>query len=86
MQILKQEIFEYDGKTFIIIVDKTNDGYAAAAYDEKGLQVTCLHIVDVEHSINISFFRRYGESYAFLLVDDVKKDISMGRYLKDVGI
>jgi len=33
MEILKEETFEHDGKTFMIRLVETNDGYEAAAYE-----------------------------------------------------
>ena len=79
MEILKEETFEHDGKTFTIRLVETNDGYEAAAYEGER-QVTCLHAI--KYTTNLSFFRKFGVSYVSRLIEDVKHDISEGWYLK----
>ena len=82
MQILKQETFEHDGRKFLLKVFKSPDGYAATAYDDQERQVTAVHEVKVEHTIDVSFFNRFGEIYALQILDDVKDDIAKRLYVK----
>ncbi|MFA6920402.1 MAG: hypothetical protein WC216_01030 [Gallionella sp.] len=78
MQAIQEELFEHDGATFKIRLFETDVEYKAAAY-ANGKQVTYFH--DVNHETNFGFLRKFGVSYIPQLLQDIKDDISAGRFL-----
>jgi len=75
MIIQKEEMYQYQGIKYQIKLYRCDSRYKAGAF-VGDRQVTIFHAV--EDSTNFSFFKKFGESYAPVLINDVKNDIQQG--------
>lgn len=75
MHLKTEETYIHNGIEYRIRLYRDNTGYKAAAY-LNDRQVTIIH--SVEDSTDFGFFKKYGDRYATMLIDDVKADIQQG--------